>query len=420
MNTKISNKMNQYIDVKKVIIFYILSIFIFAFIIDTPSNIIQGMIKIVNSTDVLLSDYFVIGGIGATFFNAALLMSIALSITLINKIKLTGSSIASILLFGGFSMFGKNILNIWPIIFGVFLFSKLNKKPFSQYNMIALYGASLAPLVTEFINLANKNILLIIIFYILSSFIGFILPPICLYSVKVHQGYNLYNVGFSCGIIGSIIISLLKSLDINIKINILWSTHYYLSCIIFLYFIFFITFICGFIMNNYSFKNYKHFTSHSGRLIADFVIMEGLPLTLINMGILGIFYLTILNIIKAPLNGPTIGGLLSIVAFAAFGKHIKNTFFILIGVFIIAIFRQNFSDPNLILSLLFSTCLAPIAGHFGGLYGIIAGMLHTSLVARIGILHSGVNLYNNGFSAGIICILLVPLFEAFKNWRENE
>lgn len=51
---------------------------------------------------------------------------------------------------------------------------------------------------------------------------------------------------------------------------------------------------------------------------------------------------------------------------------------------------------------LFGTALAPIAGVYGFLPGMVAGWLHLAVVQNIGSVHGGMNLYNNGFSAGVV------------------
>ena len=59
------------------------------------------------------------------------------------------------------------------------------------------------------------------------------------------------------------------------------------------------------------------------------------------------------------------------------------------------------NQPSPILALLFSTTLAPVAGRFGPVAGIIAGYLHSSVALNVGIVYGGMNLYNNGFAGGI-------------------
>ena len=73
--------------------------------------------------------------------------------------------------------------------------------------------------------------------------------------------------------------------------------------------------------------------------------------------------------------------------------------------------------PSLQLAGLFGTTLAPISGHFGWPYGILAGFIHASLVLQTGGPVAGLNLYNNGFSGGLIAIVLYPTITAIGRKR---
>ena len=58
-----------------------------------------------------------------------------------------------------------------------------------------------------------------------------------------------------------------------------------------------------------------------------------------------------------------------------------------------------------------------MAGHFGWLYGVIAGFIHASLVMQTGGPVGGLNLYNNGFSAGLIVTVMYPTVTAIVRRR---
>lgn len=45
---------------------------------------------------------------------------------------------------------------------------------------------------------------------------------------------------------------------------------------------------------------------------------------------------------------------------------------------------------------------------------MIAGALHIAIVMNIGVVHGGINLYNNGFSGGLVAGFLVPIIDAFR------
>ena len=55
-----------------------------------------------------------------------------------------------------------------------------------------------------------------------------------------------------------------------------------------------------------------------------------------------------------------------------------------------------------------------MAGKFGWIAGIITGSLHLSMVMNIGVIHGGINLYNNGFAGGIVAGIVVPVIKVFK------
>ncbi len=61
------------------------------------------------------------------------------------EIKPNGSTVAALFTMAGFSLFGKNIINIWPIIFGIWLYSRYQKEKFINYVLISLFATTLSP-----------------------------------------------------------------------------------------------------------------------------------------------------------------------------------------------------------------------------------------------------------------------------------
>ena len=56
---------------------------------------------------------------------------------------------------------------------------------------------------------ANQyNLISIILGILLGIAVGFILPPIASHSIKAHNGYNLYNIGFASGLIATLLMSI--------------------------------------------------------------------------------------------------------------------------------------------------------------------------------------------------------------------
>ena len=103
-------------------------------------EIIPGLWAIIREPDFLITDYFIIGGVGTALINAGLLTLFCIAIIYSLGMEMDGHTITSCCLMFGFSLFGKNLLNIWTILFGVYLYSRYHKMPLSKYIYIGLYG----------------------------------------------------------------------------------------------------------------------------------------------------------------------------------------------------------------------------------------------------------------------------------------
>lgn len=388
----------------------------FGLAMDTPRGILSGLYRIIVEPDFLITDYISVGGLGAAFVNAGLLMMISTGMLRLLDIKITGASISGVWLMAGFGLFGKNILNIWFIILGVWLFARFQKEKFSKYVYIALFGTSLAPTVTQIMfGLSMPKTFSIPLGMLTGVAVGFILPPLSTHMMRIHQGFNLYNIGFTAGIVGTILVSLFKSNGLQMDTRIIWSTDHQIPLVILLGILFTSMLGVGYVYNGMSFRGLQKLYKYSGRAVTDFLVLEGFPVTLINMGINGIFATAYVMLVGGVLNGPVIGGIFTIVGFSAFGKHLSNIFPIFVGVALGGLTKMwAVNEPGMLLAALFGTTLAPIAGQFGWGYGVIAGFLHSLVVQNVGYLHAGLNLYNNGFSGGIVAATLIPIIEAFQ------
>jgi len=389
---------------------------IFGLTQDTPKEIILGLQSILSNPDTLVSDYFGVGGIGASFVNSGLLTLMFLFMLYKMKHRAHGVTIAGILTISGFALFGKNLLNVWFVVFGVYLYSRYQKDNFSKYLVVALFGTALAPVATEIIFSSLLPYHLSIPLGILSGILmGFILPALATSMLNFHQGFNLYNIGFTSGLVGTVYVSILRSYGFVPEPRFIWTTGNNFKFSIFLTILFLGLIVFGVYTRDRKLSEFKNIFKYSGRLITDYVKLEGLPFTLINMGLAGLLSLAYILIIGGDLNGPTIGGIYTIVGFAAFGKTPKTILPIFLGISIGALTKTwGINEPAIQLAALFGTALAPIAGEFGSIYGILAAFVHSSVVLNVGFLHGGMNLYNNGFAAGIVAGFLLPIFEAFR------
>ena len=178
------------------------------------------------------------------------------------------------------------------------------------------------------------------------------------------------------------------------------------------YFIF--AFVYGCYLAKGKFEGLLKIMRHPGRAVADCMLLDGPGVTFMNMGLVGIISLTYIVLIDGDLSGPVLGTILTAFGFAAFGAHLKNYTPVLLGVFL-STFINKFTPttPAIQLAAIFGVGLVPIAGQFGLVAGIIAGMLHVAVVTCTNNLYGGLNLYNNGFSCGWVAIIMVPFMESF-------
>ena len=144
-------------------------------------------------------------------------------------------------------------------------------------------------------------------------------------------------------------------------------------------------------------------------------------LPIFNAGILGMAGTAYLFLIKADINGPVIGGLLTVMGFATFGKHPRNSFPVAAGVIAATlVFGKSLTAPGPVLALLFATTLAPLAGEFGPFIGFAAGFVHLLIVERSAAWHGGLDLYNNGFAGGLTATLFVAIIQWIKALKRNQ
>ena len=101
---------------------------------------------------------FVVGGIGAAFINAGILTLLCLFIVYKSGLDVDGHTVTSTFLMFGFSLFGKNLLNIWMILLGVWFYAKYHKTAPSRYIYIALYGTSLSPIITQMMQIETMPV----------------------------------------------------------------------------------------------------------------------------------------------------------------------------------------------------------------------------------------------------------------------
>ena len=117
-------------------------------VLGDPSTVLPGLWKIIVTEDALITDYVKIAGVSAALVNSALVTLVSLLLLYLSKEPPNGFTLVELGLMAGFSLFGKNIVNIWPIIAGTFLYAKARREPFGKYVSVSLLATALAPVVS--------------------------------------------------------------------------------------------------------------------------------------------------------------------------------------------------------------------------------------------------------------------------------
>lgn len=393
------------------------------FCADTPQNILKGLLAYITCPDILITDYFVIGSVGAALVNAGLVTLISIALTVIIKTPYNGGTISMMFLMAGFSLFGKNPINILPFFLGVWLYAKVHRQPMARYTNAALFSTTLAPIASDLMLKSHEYMIIrLIIATACGAVIGYLLIPLAEHTFNAHLGYTLFNYGFAGGLMALIIASVTQGMGINIATVMIWHKGIPKSILIYLIALIAALMAVGCLLTHKGPSECIRILRHSGRAPTDFVITDGIGATMINMGAMGLISLSYVLLVGGDLNGPVVGAVLTAIGFGAAGEHPRNTIPIMLGVWIAShILIPSNTDPGMLLAALFGTALAPVAGQFGALNGVIAGFLHAAVVLVVGAPCGGYNLYNNGFAAGLVALVMVSMLQGIsRRWRNTD
>ena len=391
-------------------------------IADGPAASLIGFFRLQGSAARLINDFTVIGGTGGALLNAGIMGLLALLVIRISGVTMSGPTLAATLTIIGFSLFGKTPLNALPVVFGVFLASKAAGKPFLSYILMALFGTALGPLVSYLVSEAGLSGPLGPGLGIVSGILaGFMLPALAMAMLRMHEGFNLYNVGFTCGFLGLFAAAALAAARRDMSVTIIWNSTPNLALILLVPCLGLLFVLWGAVLDKRALgKNLLAILKLSGRLPSDFMESVSPGAALANAGILGLVGTAYLLAIRADFNGPVIGGLLTLMGFATFGKHPRNSFPIAAGVIAATLlFGKSLTAPGPVLAVLFATTLAPLAGEFGPFVGFAAGFVHLLVVERSAAWHGGLDLYNNGFAGGLTATLFVAIMQWVKSIKNS-
>lgn len=386
-----------------------------AFIVNSPMEVLRGELEIITSPSILITDYIALANLGAAFFNAGLVTLIGLVLAWIIHARFNGYLLSAIFTLAGFAFFGKNVFNILPIFIGVYVYDRVfNNQPMKDLIAPLLFGTTLGPVVSQVAFGFDFGWWGLVGGIVLGIICGVLLAALMNHIYSFHMGYNLYNTGTTGGFVATVVYITMRGFGLNIDAAFYWATEYtgFLTWYVLGVMLFLI--VLGLTWGA-KFSQYKKLWAESGRLASDFVVITDLGTTLVNMGLVGLIALSYVLLVKGDLNGATLAGIFTVTGFGALGKHPRNILPIMAGVYLSCfthIWEQ--ADPGPLLAALFCTTLAPLAGKFGVIPGVIAGALHLPMVMHVGSIHGFMNLYNNGFAGGLAMLLIVGFIKGFR------
>ena len=400
------------------LILFSLSLLVTGFIVSTPLEIFRGLKIIIFSESTLITDYFSIAGPGAALVNSSLVTLISIALLYFSRDPICGATIMSTGLMAGFALFGKNIVNIWPILFGTWLYAVYQKESIMKYTPIALLATTLSPFVS-FIALRQGGSIEHLVYALFAGlFIGFFMPPLAEYTFRIHNGMNLYNTGFAAGLFAMVLVPTVMSFGNAPENAYYWSTQYHNILLIYLILLLVALFVAAFIVDKNVLKTYKALVLSRGHIPNDYLEKFGAPAVLLNSSLCGAIALIYILLIGGTLNGPTLGAIFSVMCFASNGKNPRNITPVMAGVLIGSLCNTwQVTAPAVQLAGIFCTTLAPITDYFGPFAGVLAGFLHSSVVLYAGSPLAGLNLYNNGFAGGIVATVLYPVLSKIMKHR---
>ena len=414
--------------------FFTAAFLIAAVIMPDRATMLSGLWQILSQPSKLSTNYFFIGGYSATFLNMGLVGLICLLLYIVFKATPTNVSTLAFVLTLGFGSWGINILNIWPTIFGVMIYCVVKKEKFGANVNAMLFSTGIAPLITDLmIRYPNAeaigfNLEGILIALVVGFFIGFFLPAGLANSPKVHKGFDLYSAALPVGMTAFFLnATLFKTLGVTLpagadaaQLQVASRLTVNTFCIL----LFGACIVIAYVLGCRP-KDYWQLIIDPA-LVTNFSSTYGNPVFLMNVGVFGLFILGYYNLIGASFNGVTFGIIFCMLATCNSGSHPGNVWPIMLGYIVASTvcglvsplvggtFTFAVNAQAICVGLCYANGLSPIADKYGWRYGFLAAIMHYLLVTSVPTLHGGFCLYNGGFTAALICIILVPSLERFS------
>ena len=404
-----------------------------ALVMPDRGQMVSGLYRIISQPNKISTNYFCLGGYGATFLNMGLVAFFCLALFVIFDATANNVSTLAFLLTLGFTSWGINVLNMWPSVLGVMLYCLVKREKFSANVNVMLFSTGIAPLISELMvryphpEVVGFNFPGVALALVVGLAIGFFLPAGLAHAPKVHKGFDLYNAAVPVGMTAFFLQAVLyKSMGVALPAAPAAETLQVASRLtvnVFCGLVFGILVVAAFAMGCKP-KDYWNLMVDP-KNAASFSATYGKAAFLMNVGVYGLFILGYYNLIGASFNGITFGIIFCMLACCNSGSHPGSVLPIVLGYVAASWGYRALSDiaggsftgainaQAIMVGLCYANGLSPISRKYGWAYSFVAGIMHYTLVT------SGYCLYNGGFTAAFVCLLLIPILERFTKTKAD-
>jgi len=419
--------------------FLTLAFLIAAVCMPDRADMFNGLWRIMSGTQKISTNYFALGGYAATFLNMGLVALICTGLYCLPGARANNVSTLAFILTLGFGSWGINVLNVWPTFLGVALYAVVKKEKLATLVNAMLFSTGIAPIISELLfrypaaQYVGFNWIGLGLAMVVGLAIGFFLPAGLAHSPKVHKGFDLYSAALPIGMTAFFLQAILyKTMGValpaapgaetlqvasRLTVNIFCGSLFGL-CVVF-------AFLLG-----CKPKDYWNLLKDPA-LVTNFSSTYGNATFLMNLGVYGLAILLYYNLVDATFNGILFGIIFCMVATCNSGSHPGNVWPIMLGYVVSSFvfgwlskltggaFAGAINAQAICVGLCYANGLSPIADKYGWQYGFAASIMHYVLVTSVPTLHGGFCLYNGGFTAALICLILVPELERFFKTKEE-
>ena len=433
------NNLSESRFLKLLFAFLTTAFFVAAVIMPDRGQMFTGLWQILTQPSKVSTNYFAVGGYAATFLNMGLVGLSCLALYHFTKATVNNVSTLAYILTVGFCSWGINVLNMWLSVLGVVLYGLVKKEKMGTLVNAMLFSTGIAPLITDLLiryphaqvvgfNLPGLGLALLV-----GIAIGFFLPAGLAHSPKVHKGFDLYSAALPIGMTAFFLqATLFKTLGVALPAAPDAATLQVASRLtvnLFCGIVFGLCILFAFLMGCKP-KDYWRLLTDPA-LVNNFSTTYGNATFLMNVGAYGLMILGYYNLVGATFNGVTFGVIFCMLACCNSGSHPGNVWPIMAGYLLSSVvfgwlstlvggtFAGAANAQAIVVGLCYANGLSPIADKYGWRYGLVAAVMHYLLVTSVPALHGGYCLYNGGFTAALICIILVPELERFFKTKEE-